>query len=405
MTRPADTLLITLTGKDRPGVTSAILGALAQAGVSVIDLEQILLRRRLVLGVLVTAPHDVKRLRRAVEGVAGDLGMTVEIEQGSGDNKARRDGRSHVTVIGSPLKASAMAAIAGRIADLGGNIDRIERMARYPVTAIELDVSGADPLALRGQLAREAADLSVDVAVQPATLLRHGVRLIVMDVDSTLIQGEVIEMLAAHAGPEVATEVAAVTESAMRGELDFETSLRARVRLLAGLDAAVIDKVYGEIVVNPGARTLVRTLGRLGYRFAIVSGGFSQITNRLAADLGIHFSRANTLEIVDGRLTGELVGDVVDRAGKAQALREFAARAGVAAAATVAIGDGANDLDMLEAAGLGIAYNARPVVREAADTSVNVPYLDTIMYLLGISREAIEAADAEDGIVTPAPPI
>jgi phosphoserine phosphatase len=403
MTRADDTLLITLTGKDRPGVTSAILGALARAGVDVIDLEQILLRRRLVLGVLVSAPRDVKRLRTSVEKVAADLGMSVEMEQGTGDNKARRQGRSHVTVIGSPLKASAMAAIAGRIADLGGNIDRIERMARYPVTAIELDVSGAEPAALRSQLAREAAALTVDVAVQPASLLRHATRLIVMDVDSTLIQGEVIEMLAAQVGFE--TEVAAVTEAAMRGEIDFEQSLRERVRLLAGLDASVLDEVYDSIVVNPGARTLVRTLRRLGYRFAIVSGGFSQITDRLAEDLGIHRARANTLEIVDGKLTGDLVGDVVDRAGKANALREFAADLGVPEAATIAIGDGANDLDMLEAAGLGIAYNARAVVREVADTALNVPYLDAIMYLLGISREEIEAADAEAGIVTPAPPI
>ncbi len=403
MTTPADTLLITLTGKDRPGVTSAIFGALAHAGVNVIDLEQILLRRRLVLGVLVTAPRDVKRLRKSIEKVAADLGMAVEMEQGTGDNRARREGRSHVTVIGSPLKASAMAAIAGRIADLGGNIDRIERMARYPVTAIELDVSGAEPASLRSQLAREAAVLAVDVAVQPASLLRHATRLIVMDVDSTLIQGEVIEMLAAHAGYEA--EVAEVTEAAMRGELDFEESLRARVRMLAGLDASVIDKVYDSIVVNPGARTLVRTLRRLGYRFAIVSGGFSQITDRLAEELGIHRARANTLEVVDGKLTGNLVGEVVDRAGKARALREFAADLGVPIAATIAIGDGANDLDMLEAAGLGIAYNARPVVREMADTALNVPYLDAIMYLLGISREEIEAADAEDGIVTPAPPI
>lgn len=403
MTRPADTLLITLTGKDRPGVTSAIFSALAQAGVNVVDLEQILLRRRLVLGVLVTAPRDVKRLRGSIEKVAADLGMTVDIEKGVGDNRARREGRSHVTVIGAPLQASAMAAIAGRIADLGGNIDRIERMARYPVTAIELDVSGAEPAALRRELAREAASLAVDVAVQPASLLRHAVRLIVMDVDSTLIQGEVIEMLAAHAGFEA--EVGAVTEAAMRGDIDFEESLRARVRLLAGLDASVIDSVYDSIVVNPGARTLVRTLRRLGYRFAIVSGGFSQFTDRLAEDLGIHRSRANTLEVVDGKLTGNVVGEVVDRAGKARALREFAADLGIPVAATIAIGDGANDLDMLEAAGLGIAYNARPVVREMADTALNVPYLDAIMYLLGISREEIEAADAEEGIVTPAPPL
>ncbi|WP_345893790.1 phosphoserine phosphatase SerB [Nocardioides sp. TF02-7] len=385
MTATQDTLLITLTGKDRPGVTSAVFTALAQSGVSVIDVEQILLRRRLLLGVLVNAPRDPKKLRRAVEQVAAELEMSVEVETGTGDNRTRRAGRSHVTIIGAPLRASAMAAIAGRIADCGANIDRIERMARYPVTAIELDVSGADPLRLRTMLAREAAARNVDVAVQPASLLRHAVRLIVMDVDSTLIQGEVIEMLAAHAGFEA--EVAAVTEAAMRGDIDFEESLRQRVRLLAGLDESVLGEVYDAIVVNPGARTMVRTLGRLGYRFAIVSGGFTQITNRLAADLGIHFSRANTLEIVDGRLTGELVGEVVDRAGKARALREFAARAGVPEAATIAIGDGANDLDMLEAAGLGIAYNARPVVREAADTAVNVPYLDAIMYLLGISRE------------------
>jgi phosphoserine phosphatase len=398
-----ETLLITLTGKDRPGVTSSVFATLSQAGVEVLDIEQILLRQQLILGVLVTVPRDWKRLKAAVEATAAELDMAVEIDRGSGDNPVRRHGRSHVTVIGNPLKAKAMAAIAGRIADCGGNIDRIERMARYPVTAIDLHVSGVDPLALRALLAAEAAAQSIDVAVQPANLLRRGMRLIVLDVDSTLIQGEVIEMLAAHAGFE--EEVAAVTEQAMRGELDFEQSLRARVRLLEGLDASVIDEVYRDIVITPGARTMVRTLRRLGYRFAIVSGGFSQITDRLADDLGIHYSRANELEIVDGRLTGRIVGSVVDRAGKAAALREFAAKVGVAEAAVIAIGDGANDLDMLNAAGLGIAYNARPVVQQAADTSVNVPYLDAIMYLLGISREEIEAADAEAGIVTPAPPV
>jgi phosphoserine phosphatase len=210
-------------------------------------------------------------------------------------------------------------------------------------------------------------------------------------------------MLAAHAGCE--DEVARVTEAAMRGEIDFEESLRSRVELLAGVEEAALDEVYDAIVLAPGARTLVRTLRRLGYRFAIVSGGFSQITDRLAADLGIHFSRANELEIVDGRLTGRIVGDVVDRAGKAAALRQFAAEVGVPEGSVIAIGDGANDLDMLNAAGLGIAYNAKPVVRDAADTAVNVPYLDAIIYLLGISREEVVAADAEAGIVTPAPPV
>jgi phosphoserine phosphatase len=327
--------------------------------------------------------------------------MQVEVDRGTGDNRRRPDARSHVTVLGMPLRPAAVAAIAGRIADTGANIDRIERMARYPVTAIDLHVSGGDADRLRVVLAAEAAVQHVDVAVQPANMLRHGVRLIVMDVDSTLVQGEVIEMLAQHAG--CLAEVARVTEAAMRGELDFEQSLRERVSLLAGLDASVLDQVYDSILLTPGARTMVRTLKRLGYRFAIVSGGFSQITDRIAADLGIDFSAANELEVVDGRLTGRIVGAVVDRAGKADALRRFAALAGLSEEATVAIGDGANDLDMLSAAGLGIAFNAKPLVQQAADTSVNVPYLDAIMYLLGITREEVVAADAAMGIVTPAP--
>jgi phosphoserine phosphatase len=397
------TLLITLTGKDRPGVTSAIFATLSHAGVEVLDIEQIVLRRRLILGVLVSAPRDWKRLRAAVEETATAMEMHVEVDRGLGDNRARAEGRSHVTVIGTPLKAAAMAAVAGRIADCGANIDRIERMARYPVTAIDLHVSGADPEKLRSMLAIEAAHQGIDVAVQPANLLRRGMRLIVLDVDSTLIQGEVIEMLAAYAGHE--DEVARTTEAAMRGELDFEQSLRARVALLEGCDAGVLDEVYDAIQLAPGARTMVRVLRRLGYRFAIVSGGFSQITDRLAEELGIHYARANELEIVDGKLTGQIVGDVVDRAGKAAALRYFAGEVGVPLESVIAIGDGANDLDMLNAAGLGIAFNAREVVRDAADTSVNVPYLDAIMYLLGISREEIEAADADAGIITPAPPV
>lgn len=397
------TLLITLTGKDRPGVTSTLFATLARFSVEVVDIEQIVLRRRLILGLLVTAPRDWKALRDAVQEVADKLDMSVEVDRGAGDNKPRPEGRSHVTVLGTPLKSTHVAAIAGRIADIGANIDRIERMARYPVTAIDLHVSGADPDKLRAVLAEEASRQGIDVAVQASNLLRRSLRLIVMDVDSTLIQGEVIEMLAAHAGCE--EEVARVTDKAMRGELDFAESLVARVALLAGLDASALDRVYEDLVLAPGARTTVRTLKRLGYRFAIVSGGFTQITDRLAADLGIDFSAANELEVVDGKLTGKVVGEIVDRAGKARALRRFAAEVGIPDAATIAIGDGANDLDMLNAAGLGIAFNAKPVVQKAAHTAVNVPYLDTVMYLLGISREEIEAADAAAGIVTPAPPL
>ena len=397
------TLLITLTGKDRPGVTSLVFDTLAKFGVEVMDIEQIVLRRRLILGLLVSSPRDWKPLQAAMEQVAGELGMHVELDRGSGDNRPRPEGRSHVTVLGTPLKASAVAAIAGRIADTGANIDRIERMARYPITAIDLHVSGVDPDKLRDILAREAAQQQVDIAVQAANLMRRGMRLIVLDVDSTLIQGEVIEMLAAHAGCE--PEVARVTAQAMRGEIDFAASLHERVALLEGLDASALDKVYDDLVLAPGARTTVRVLKRLGYRFAMVSGGFTQLTDRLADELGIDFSVANELEIVDGKLTGRLVGDIVDRAAKARALRRFAEQSGVPVHATIAIGDGANDLDMLNSAGLGIAFNAKPVVQEAAHTSVNVPYMDAILYLLGISREEVVAADAEEGLTTPEPPV
>ncbi|WP_020573760.1 phosphoserine phosphatase SerB [Actinopolymorpha alba] len=387
------TLLVTLTGRDRPGVTSAVFDALAPFSVEVLDVEQVVLRGRLVLGVLVTAPRDEIRLRKTVEKVARNLGMEVEVESGAGDNLPRRLGRSHVTVLGHPLPARAVSAIAGRIADTGGNIDRIVRIARYPVIAIELDVSGTDPDMLRNALAIEAADQEVDVAVQPAGLYRRAKRLVVLDVDSTLIQGEVIEMLAAHAG--YLDEVTRVTAAAMRGELDFAESLRRRVALLAGVDADALDDVRRKVQLTPGARTLVRTLKRLGYQLGVVSGGFSEVVEPIAAELGIDFVAANTLEVADGRLTGQVVGRIVDRPAKAEALREFASRAGVPLSQTVAIGDGANDLDMLAAAGLGVAFNAKPVVREAADTALSVPYLDAILYLLGITREEIEAADAE----------
>jgi phosphoserine phosphatase len=397
------TLLITMSGRDRPGVTAAVFEALSRFPVDVLDLDQMVLRGRLVLGVLVSSPRDPKGLAKAMEATAADLAMECEIESGEGDGVRRHDGRAVVTVLGGPLRPRAVSAVAGRIADTGANIDRIVRIAAYPVTALEFHLSGTDVHPLRVVLAREAAAQQVDVAVQRVGLIRHGRRLIVMDVDSTLIRGEVIDMLAERA--ERADDVRRITADAMHGLLDFEAALRTRVRLLRGLPESAVGDVYGQLELAPGARTLVRTLRRLGYRFAIVSGGFTHLTDRLAADLHIDYSAANRLEVVDGRLTGELVGRIIDRAGKAKALRRFARHAKVTLDRTVAVGDGANDVDMLEAAGLGIAFNAKPVVRDSAHTSVNVPYLDTVMYLLGISRADIEAADAEHGITTPAPPL
>jgi phosphoserine phosphatase len=395
------TLLVKIFGKDRPGVTAGLFETLAAFGVDVVDIEQVVTRGRMVLCALVTAPPgrgDEGRLRVTVHQWAESSRMQAEIISGTGDNRPRGAGRSHVTVLGHPLTAESTAAITATIARAGGNIDRIFRLAKYPVTAVEFAVSGAEPGTLRSALAMEAAARGVDVAVVPAGLHRRAQRLVVMDVDSTVIQDEVIELFAAHAGCEA--EVAEVTAAAMRGELDFEQSLHARVALLAGLDVSVVDKVRSEVRLTPGARTLIRTLKRLGYQVGIVSGGFTQVTDDLKERLGLAFAAANTLEVADGRFTGRVTGPIVDRAGKARLLRSFAEQAGVPLSQTVAIGDGANDLDMLNAAGLGVAFNAKPVVRQAADTAVNVPFLDTVLYLLGTTREEVEAADELDGVTT-----
>lgn len=397
------TLLVTVSGDDRPGVTSTLFDAIADVGAEVLDLEQVVVRGHLTLALLLSAGPQDARLRDVVTTVATSLGLHVTVASGSGDNAPRRRGRAAVVVLGAPLLASAVAAVTTRIAIHGANIDRIRRLSRYPVTTVEFDISGADVAVLRSELSLEAAVRGVDIAVAPAGLARRGRRLVVIDVDSTLIQDEVIELLAGHAGREA--EVAGVTAAAMRGELDFAESLRARVATLAGLPVSVLDEVGAEIRLTPGARTLVRTLKRLGFTVAVVSGGFIEVVGPIAAELDIDRAHANRLEVKDGFLTGGLVGEIVDRQGKAEALRRFAAEEGLPMSRTVAIGDGANDLDMLSAAGLGIAFNAKPIVRDQADTSVNVPYLDAVLYLLGITREEIEEADAADGTPTPAPPL
>jgi phosphoserine phosphatase len=379
----------TVVGVDRPGVTARMFAALSDT--TVVDVEQVVVASQLVLGAVVLAPRGSgEALLGAMRGAVPDF--DVSIREVLATDVVGAIPNCTVTVVGGEVTGAAVSALAETMAAGGTNIVRIDRVADYPVTVLALEVLAPDPDALRAELTRRSMDLDVDVSVRPRGLARRGVHLVVMDVDSTLIQDEVIEVLARFAGCE--EQVRRVTEAAMRGELDFAESLDARVALLAGLPEESLARARTQIRLTPGARTLCRTLKRLGYRIALVSGGFTEVITPIAEELGVDALRANGLEIVDGRLTGRVRGPVVDRAAKADALREFAARFDIDRARTVAIGDGANDLDMLAAAGHGIAFNAKPIVQAAADTSINVPYLDTVLYLLGISREEVEAADA-----------
>lgn len=390
----ATALLVTVSGRDRPGLTAGLCDALAGVGARILDMEQVVIRDRVTLGILVSAGDEEAATRAAVEGRAAELGIGVEIEAMAARRPRIPALRHHVTVLGQPLRASAIAGLTARIADCGANIERIVRLSRYPITSFEFVVSGGDAGRLRTELSAEAATQRVDVAIQRATLYRRAKRLVVLDVDSTLIRGEVIELLAREAGRQ--EEVAAITAAAMDGELDFETALRERVSLLRGLPLTAVRQVRDALVLTPGAGTVARTLKRLGYVVAAVSGGFTEITDDLQRRLALDQVYANRLETHDGRLTGGITGPVIDRAGKADLLERIASDAGVPLSQTVAVGDGANDIDMLSRAGLGIAFNAKPVVRRAADTAVSVPYLDAILFVLGITREEIEAADAED---------
>ena len=392
MTAPAYTLAASISGADHPGQLDRLMAAIADSGAEILDLEQTVVRGRLSIGLLLAvAPELADPLQDRLAGTCARLGLTVTVSEGVGDNPPRHN-RSIVTILGRPLLASHLAATTHVIAGLGGNIDRSRRLSRTPLTTVELWVSGVDAAELRPALAPVAASAGFDVAVSPAGLGRLGRRLIVMDVDSTLIRDEVIDLIAAHAGRQ--SEVAVITERAMRGELDFAASLRQRAATLAGLPLGVLDEVRAAVRLTPGARTLVATLRDLGLSIGVVSGGFIEVVGPLAAELGITYARANRLEVAGGRLTGRIAGPIVDRAAKAATLREWAAAEGLPLARTIAIGDGANDLDMLAAAGLGIAFNAKPAVRASADTSLNVPYLDAVLFLLGLTREEVEAAAA-----------
>jgi phosphoserine phosphatase len=385
--------LVTVSGQDGPGIAARVFAALGDRGVEVRDVEQVRVHGRLLLcvevaGVAAEAGAD---LGVALAGRLADVNVEVSVAPLLEAEDAGERDRFLVTVLAPEIATATLEGISGRIASCDGNIERIVRLAAYPVHSYEFAVSGGNLDQLRRALADEAVRQEVDIAVQVDGLHRRARHLIVLDADSTLLQGEVIDLLAEVCG--CGDQVATITAAAMAGEIDFTQALRERVRLLAGLTEADLDQVRRALVLSPGARTLVRTLKRLGYETAVVSGGFTQVIQSLVAELGIDHLAANELELADGVLTGELVGPILDRVGKAEALKRFALAAGVPQSRTIAVGDGANDLDMLAAAGLGIAFNAKPLVRQAADTALSVPFLDAILFLLGISRGEVETAD------------
>jgi len=395
-TPSAETVLVQVTGVDRPGIVAGVLDQVAQAEGSIRDIEQIVISGQISLSLVVAVPPGRDLLKDLLLfGWENDL--QIGFEPASAELSDRRPGWT-VTVVGAELSAADLHQVTSAIALSGTNIDRIIRLSTYPVWSYELVVSGGTEEVLKANLLHLATHRpGVDLAVQREGLSRRAQRLVVIDVDSTLIQNEVIDLLADTAG--VGEEVAALTEAAMQGELDFEPSLRQRVGLLGGQPVGIIDAAWERVEFTPGARTFIRTLRSLGFRVAIVSGGFTSFTDRIRDELDLDYAYANTLEHKRGVLTGNLTGRIVDRLGKAEILREIAASEGLELSQVVAIGDGANDLDMLEVAGLGIAFNAKGIVRDVADTTISVPYLDSVLYFLGVRREDVESAG-----LTPADP-
>ena len=387
------TLLIRVSGPDQLGVSAELFEVLSAIGAVVKDIEQIVVRRRLTLDVLIEVDKSDDALKDLLL-FGYQRGLHIDVEEVHGEPTEYAE-QCVVTLIGRDITPNQLMLATRTISNNDGNIDRIIRLSRYPVMSYELAVNGGKLDEIKQGLLQVASETpELDIAVQPLNLSRKAKRLVVLDVDSTLIQNEVIDLLAEQAG--CGAEVSNITELAMRGEIDFEESLRQRVSLLEGLDELGVERAWQNLKLTPGARTFCRTLGRLGFTTALVSGGFSIFAERLQRELNIKHARANELEIVGGRLTGRVVGPIVTRESKADFLREIAEIERVPIDQTVAVGDGANDLDMLTIAGLGIAFNAKPIVQDAANTTLRVPYLDAILFMLGVSREEVEAADSSD---------
>lgn len=392
-------VLVTVTGPDQPGITSRLTGIIAGTSASLLDIEQVVVQGRLTLALLL-GMEDEGGLLKELLFAAKSLGVELDFAPVEPGESGGRPGtqRFVITAIGRMLGARELHAVASTLAEHGGNIERINRLSKGDLGSVEIQMglpSGTDPEPLKRALLELGMHQSFDVALQREGIFRRSKRLVVMDMDSTLIRIEVIDELARVHG--VAAEVAAITERAMQGEMDYDESLRQRLALLQGLDVSVLKAIASELPLTEGAETLIRVLKRLGYRTAVISGGFSVAAEALKARLGIDYAYSNTLEVVAGKLTGRVVGPIVNARRKAEILEVIAHAEGVLLDQTIAVGDGANDLLMLEKAGLGIAFRAKKTLREKADTSLSATGLDAILYLLGISAEELQDVTAEFG--------
>lgn len=388
--REAPTLVI-VTGHDHPGITAALVSALAVRRIPLLDMQQVVVQGRLHLSILVAATGaardgDPAALVAELRAVASEHGC--DLESRILEPEAAPPRLPYVlTLLGEPqLEAEAVAGIAAALARHGVNIEKIQRLSEARFATLEMTIGMPDEPtahAVRAELVQAAARFDVDFALQAEGLFRRAKRLVVFDLDSTLVRGETIDALATRAG--VSDRVAAITRRAMNSEIDYAEALRERVALLAGLPASALEEAAAAAELMPGAMELVAALRRLGFETAIVSGGFAPVAEALRARLGIDWAYANELETASGRLTGRVHAPLLDGAAKARILRELAARRGIAADQVIAVGDGANDLPMLEAAGLGIAFNAHAAVRARAQSLLN-RRLDAVLFLLGISE-------------------
>jgi len=391
---------IHITGDDRAGLTAALTGALARHEVEVLDINQADIHESLLLGMLIRVPEDendewvLDDLRATAEGLGLKLRWTG-IGQDEYEHWVGLQGKPRyiITLLARTMTAERVAEVAQAIWEQGLNIDRITRLsgrrslrsAAEPRRAcVELSLRGepADENAMHARLMHLSRQIDADVAWQLDNAYRRTRRLACFDMDSTLIQAEVIDALAAEAG--VADEVKAVTERAMKGELDFDQSLRERAAQLAGLDEAALQRVAERLVLTEGAQTLMRNLHEFGYKTAILSGGFGYFGRFVQQKLGVDYVWTNELEIEDGKLTGRVESPIVNGQRKAELMKELAGREGIKLEQVVAVGDGANDLPMLNAAGLGIAFHAKPIVQETAEHTISNLGLDAILYMLGM---------------------